>query len=108
MIYCYGLIEKYEAALDKGEFFKRGYTNPFRRGGTVYRSYEEAFQFLVERNATDIRRVYGVLADWDTETIPIPGKAERHLTRAAQVVRVTPGDGQRVPESQAGIADGEI
>jgi hypothetical protein len=88
MIYCYGLIDKYEAALDNGEFFKRGYTNPFRTGGDVFQTYEDAWNVLVERGSTDVRRVYGVLADWETDTIPIPGRTWRHLKQRAQVVRI--------------------
>lgn len=60
MIYCYGLIEKYEAALDRGDFLKRGYTSPFRAGGDVFRTYEDEWQVLAHpRRPAPVVRVPG-------------------------------------------------
>src|SRR5688572_25514120 len=89
MIYCYGLIAKYDAALDHGELWKDGPKPNGYPGGDVFRTYEDAWQFLVGRNTTDVRRVYGVLANWDTDTTSIPGNSTmRYLNRRVQIVRV--------------------
>jgi hypothetical protein len=70
------------------QYWKDG-PKPGYPGGDVFRTYEDAWQFLVDRNTTDVRRVYGVLADWETDTIPIPGEpTRRYLARKAEIVRI--------------------
>ncbi len=78
VIYTVGLIEKYEAELDKGSAVKEV-------GGWVWRTREEAHAYLIARNSADIRRVYGILADWDRDVGP---GYPRRLTRSATVVRL--------------------
>lgn len=91
MIYCYGLIEKYEAALDRGDLFKQG-QGPGYAGGHVFRTFTEAQAFLLARGTADIRRVYGLLADWEADTSPVIGETFRRLMRRAQIVRVAEAD----------------
>ena len=76
MIYTVGLIDKYEAALAKGDAVKDA-------GGWVWQTPEEARDYLVARNSIDVRRVYGVLADWERDTAPT---YPRSLVRPAKLV----------------------
>jgi hypothetical protein len=92
MIYTVGLIDKYEAALGRGDAVKRG---PHRRadgtddpGGWVWRTAEEARAYLARRGALDTRRVYGVDADWDADAREVAGEPTRCLRRDAKVVRL--------------------
>jgi hypothetical protein len=92
MIYTVGLVAKYEAALDAGRAVKLG---PHVRadgsrdpGGWVWPSAEAARDYLLSRNALGPRRVYGVEADWDTDTYEVAGEPTRCLKRDAAVVRV--------------------
>ena len=92
MIYTVGLIAKYEAALDKRGAVKRG---PHRRadgrddpGGWVWRTAEEARAYLAARGSLDVRRVYGVMADWGADTCEVAGEPTRCLKRDALVVRL--------------------
>lgn len=92
MIYTVGLIAKYEAAIDNGSAIKLGpHGTPDGRtypGGWVWRTAEEARAYLAARGALDVRRVYGVLADWDADTCAVAGEPTRCLTRDARVVRL--------------------
>ena len=92
MIYTVGLIAKYEAAFAAGGVQKRG---PHKRadggddpGGWVWPTAEAARAYLVSRNALGPRQVYGVLADWDTDTYDVAGEPTRCLKRDAEVVRL--------------------
>lgn len=92
MIYTVGLISRYETALGRGTALKRG---PHRRadgrddpGGWVWRTAEEARGYLASRGASDVRGVYGVVADWASDTREVPGEPTRCLNRDARVVRI--------------------
>lgn len=94
MIYTVGLIEKYERQIDEGTAIKlaghadsAGNSYP---GGWVWQTAEEAHAYLVARNSTHNRRVYGVMADWAKDTAVVPGQPTRCLTRSALVVRLKP------------------
>jgi hypothetical protein len=94
MIYTVGLIEKYERQIDDGTAFKLpGGVDPSGKpyaGGWVWRTAEEAYAYLVARKATHDRRVYGVIAEWDKDTVIVPGQPTRCITRPAPVVRLSP------------------
>jgi hypothetical protein len=90
MIYTVGLISIYEPRLKAGTMVKRGPGvdadgKPYK-GGWVWETAEAAKAYLVERNSVSSRRVYGVLADWNTDTRVVPGEPTRCLTRHALVV----------------------
>lgn len=95
MIYTVGLSAKYEAALDHPTgVWKAARRAPAAKhpqpyeGGWVWQTADEALAYLVANNSQDIRRVYGVLADWDSDTDEIAGKPYRCLLRRARVVRL--------------------
>ena len=92
MIYTVGLVAKYEAAFRSGRAVKLG---PHVRadgsrdpGGWVSPTAEAARDYLAARGALDVRRVYGVLAEWDADTYEVAGEPTRCLKRDAAVVRV--------------------
>lgn len=92
MIYTVGLVTKYEAAFDTGRAVKLG---PHVRadgrrdpGGWVWPTAEAARDYLLSRNALGPRSVYGVLAEWDTDTYEVAGEPTRCLKRDAAVVRL--------------------
>jgi hypothetical protein len=92
MIYTVGLIYKYEAEIDDGTAIKLGpFVEPGGKqypGGWVWRTPEEAWDFLVLRKSTDARKVYGVDADWETDTAEVAGQPTRCMKRNAPVVRI--------------------
>lgn len=94
MIYTVGLINIYERQIDEGTAIKLGpHVDPAGKrypGGWVWRTAEEAYAYLVARRSVDVRRVYGVEADWVADTAVVPGQPTRCITRNARVVRLTP------------------
>jgi hypothetical protein len=92
MIYTVGLVELYEPAIDAGRAIKLGpHTRPDGTadpGGWVWRTAGEARAYLKYRRSLDIRRVYGVMADWDADARHVDGEPTRCLSRNALVVRV--------------------
>jgi hypothetical protein len=94
VIYTVGLIDKYEAQIEAGSAVKLGagvdeFGRPYP-GGWVWRTAEEARAYLVARNSTHNRRVYGVMADWDSDTVVVAGQPTRCLKSSALVVRLPP------------------
>lgn len=87
MVYTVGLIAIYEPLLDAGPIPKLG-RRPGYHGGWVWRTPEEAWQYLKLRNSLQERRVYAVDADWDADTYEAPGQPTRCLIRDAAVVRL--------------------
>jgi hypothetical protein len=94
VIYTVGLIDKYERQIDEGTAIKLGSgVDEFGRaypGGWVWPTAEAAYAYLVARNSTHNRRVYGVMAEWERDTAVVAGQPTRCLTRNALVVRLTP------------------
>ena len=96
MIFTVGRIDLFEAGIDQDIAFKLG---PHRRsdgtadpGGWVWRTPEEARDYLALKGSLDIRQVYGVMADWDRDTRTVPGEPTHCLNRDARVVRVPQPD----------------
>jgi hypothetical protein len=72
--------------------FDRDVNHPFSYGGGwVWESAAAAQAFLVEQKSISIRRVYGVLADWTSDTAPVEGKPYHRLLRDARVVKIDAG-----------------
>jgi hypothetical protein len=97
VIYTFGLKKKYDAAISAplGGFYKRGKSNPLNkpdRGGGVWKTPEEVRAYLKERGWEAGRDVYGVEADWDTDTYVDPEVPFRRLLRSAKVVKLTEND----------------
>jgi hypothetical protein len=90
MIYTVGLIAIYEPRLAAGTAVKGGPKDDYG-GGWVWESAAAAQAFLVEQKSASIRRVYGVLADWTTDTAPVEGKPYHRLLRDARVVKIDAG-----------------
>ena len=96
MTYTIGRADLFEAGIDQDIAIKLG---PNRRpdgtydpGGWVWQTPEEARYFLILNGSLDVRRVYGVMADWDRDTRIVPGQPLRCLNRDARVVRVSQAD----------------
>jgi hypothetical protein len=94
MIYTVGLIDKYERQIDDQTAIKLGphvdaQGNRYP-GGWVWQTAADAHAYLVARKSTDVRRVYGVEADWEADTAIVPGEPTRCITRNARVVRLKP------------------
>lgn len=94
MIYTVGLKEKYEPRIDQGTAMKAGPHNDahgkYQNGGWVWRTADEARAFLDSRSGGGLREVYAVMAEWELDTVTIPGQPTRCLTRDALVFRVAP------------------
>lgn len=94
MLYTVGLVDKYEEHIRRGMAIKLGphLDAQGRRqpGGWVWRTAQEAEAYLVSRNALGPRAVYGVMAEWELDTMSEPGEPTRCLSRDAVVVRVGP------------------
>ncbi len=93
MIYCIGNRMKYERALaGPAPVIKQGAGTDRRGqaypGGWVWRDAEEARRFIAANGLSATHAVYGVLADWDTDTRQGEGEEIRRLIRAAEVVRL--------------------
>ena len=97
MIFTIGHTESYDAGLlqeaEQGFPFKKlGKTvlatgEPYA-GGSVWRTHEDAVAYLMAQ-APDIVEnysVYGLLADWNTDTEQLDGEPFRRLLKNAQIV----------------------
>lgn len=88
MIYTVGLVTEYEPRLAAGPAVKHGRTDTYP-GGMVWRTAAEAQAYLLINDVTGARVVYGIEADWDTDTVQEPGESYGRLVRDAAVVRLT-------------------
>ena len=96
MIYTIGHQENYERAFQRhgeGKVVKAGrYTKPdgtVYPGGCVWKTREEAQNYLTKFPNLSWK-IYGVLADWETDTAPNEaGQPWHDLLRDARVVRLT-------------------
>jgi hypothetical protein len=94
MLYTVGLIDIYEGAISAGNAIKLGprVDAQGRRhaGGWVWRTPEEAQAYLTSSGGSDGRTLYGVMAEWELDTMTVAGEPTRCLTRDALVVRIGP------------------
>lgn len=91
MIYCIGHRERYDAGLAKGPFYKlgRGLRNgTFEPGGSVWQTEAEARTFIARTGIGATREVYGVEADWDSDTLQLRDEPFRRLVKTAAVIRL--------------------
>ena len=92
MIYCFGLRARYEPKLESGQpFFKIGrglHDFSFHDGGAVFRTEDDAMTFMLANKIEGGRSVYGVLADWDADTIQLPNEPYRRLVKSSPIVRL--------------------
>ncbi len=93
MIYCIGNRFHYEPAFAAGPVVKQGRgVSPDGRpypGGWVWQTVAEAERFIAVNGLDATHRVYGVLADWDSDAALGEGEATRRLIRDAEIVRLT-------------------
>ena len=93
MIFTVGRRSIYDQGLEHGPDFKKlgrcelqyGY-----EGGSVWRTKQEAESYLereMDRGRLFDYGVYGVLADWDTETMQLGDEPFRRLLETRQIVR---------------------
>jgi len=92
MIYCFGLRARYEPKLDSGQpFFKIGrglHDFSFHDGGAVFLTENDAMAFMLANQIEGGRSVYGVLAEWDVDTIQLPNEPYRRLVKSSPIVRL--------------------
>jgi hypothetical protein len=105
MIFCVGERDRYEAKLDLAEpFFKKArgfHEGTFYEGGSVWRSEEDALAFIARNKIEASRAVYGVLADWEADTVQIGREPFRRLIKTAEIVRLAAAEG-RLSADRAG------
>lgn len=91
MIFTVGHRESYEKGIDEmgADFQKLGKRDDFQGspylGGSVWKSEKEAERYLAVRQLASYA-VYGILADWETETEQLPDEPYRRLLVDAQIV----------------------
>lgn len=97
MIYTIGYKTNYEfhlhrAQFESGDFLKLGPHGGFS-GGIVFKTSEEALEFLIKTGDLGPYDVYGVEADWDRDTIPDENilKPYHRLQRDAKIVQFKKG-----------------
>jgi hypothetical protein len=109
MIFCIGERVRYEAKLGLSTpFWKlgRGFRDgTFYGGGSVWRTEEDARAYIRENGIEDSRAVYGVLADWDADTVQVAREPYRRLVKTSEVVRLSAGQAHS-SSGQAGLAGG--
>jgi hypothetical protein len=112
VIYCVGDRARYEAKLAAGEPLHkigRGIRKgTYYEGGSVWQTVDDARAFIVVNKLEDSRAVYGVLADWEADTLPVPRESYRRLLKTSPIVRL-PGDGRgpgAAPAEQAARDEG--
>ena len=103
MIYCIGRRDRYEAGLDReGPFLKVGRglrKGVWQDGGTVWRTEEDARAFIERNGIGETRDVYGVLADWDSDTIQLGNEPYRRLLKTSGIVRLGARGGEGKAEA---------
>lgn len=92
MIFCIGLTNDYEAYLNMmGESaIKLGRARDGGDGylgGSVWQTEQDALDFI-KANRIPGRSVYGVVADWDSDTTATVGDSFRRLRHNAKLVRL--------------------
>jgi len=81
MIFTVGDRQEYEAYIDEDE-------NPMKRkGGSVWRFWREAHDFLVRTGQEELFGIYAVEADWRDDAVPT-GFEWKTLNRDAKLVRI--------------------
>jgi hypothetical protein len=85
MIYTIGHAESYERYFrEQGNPSKLGREKDYD-GGSVWKTFEDAKPY-----ATEGYSVYGVLANWDTDTVPTEADGDWHdLLVTSPLVRLT-------------------
>lgn len=87
MIFTVGVTEQYERYFAKqGVPQKKGRDEEYR-GGSVWESLEAA-QAVVDCDSTGKFSVYGVLADWDKDTVLSDSGFCHDLLRDADLIRL--------------------
>lgn len=90
MIYTIGRKSVYDLHIEHNpQAMKIGRSDDYP-GGSVWRTPEEARQYLADENLDDLDDfdVYGVEADWEKDTEPSNGGPWHDLLRDARLVRL--------------------
>jgi hypothetical protein len=89
--------DKYEARIAEGTALKLGphldAEGRRHNGGWVWRTAAEARAYLKSRPGGELRDVYAVMAEWDLDTVTVPGQPTRCLSRDALFFRIPPAEG---------------
>jgi hypothetical protein len=92
MIYCVGRTDRYEAAFSQpSPPVKKGGGADYA-GGWVWATVADARRFIAMNGLGATHSVYGLRAEWDTDTVAVAGESWRRLARDAEVVRLGADD----------------
>ena len=83
MLYTLGLKDRYDSYIEADPDAAKGVT------GSVWKTMEDV-QAHFERNKSVLGSfaIYGVEADWETDTEVVPGESWRALTRSGKLVKL--------------------
>ena len=88
MIYTVGKVNIYEPYISNDPCPQKAGRCENNQGGSVWETFKLAQDYLDEFDTLKEFRVYGVLADWDTQTEEVVGKKWRDLLINADLVRI--------------------
>ena len=87
MVYTVGKTEVYEDYIAKD-------SNPEKaKGGSVWRTKDDARNYLLGTSQDKTFSIYGIEADWEKDTEAVLGSPWRALTRKARIVRIGAANG---------------
>jgi hypothetical protein len=89
-IFTIGFARNYDPFVGKPDFKKLGKQispNGLYPGGSVWKTRAEVEAYLAENSPRlDPYKVYGVLADWETQTEQVDGEPFRRLLETSPIV----------------------
>lgn len=90
MIFTIGRTESYDQNIASQENCQKKGKDQNYCGGSVWRTYEEALEYVVEGYS-----VYGVVADWDKDTEENQEGGNWHnLLKDAKLIKISGEDGK--------------
>lgn len=88
MIYTVGEIFSYSEALREYlRIWKTGRSEDYS-GGYAFQTVDDALRFLAESGNADDWCVWGISADWETDTYPAPDGWWHYLSKDAEIVDI--------------------
>jgi hypothetical protein len=82
MIFTVGVTSIYDSHIDSPKGFQKG------SGGSVWRFYKDAYEYLEKTDHAKRQSVYAVDADWFKDTVAVEKESFRNLKKDSKVYRV--------------------
>lgn len=93
MIFTLGKTDVYDPLLrDHPDATKEGRSDDYA-GGSVWETFEAAQAYLDSTILGEEFSIYGVLADWETQTEPEPGQGWHRLLVTSKLIKLEQHDG---------------